>query len=257
MNVKPIIGLTSYYFDIDLEKNAGLRDFFSVNIFVSYLNYVKRIEAAGGIPLNIPCWRIDDDTARSIAGRLDGILFIGGEDINPMLYNELRRGANDPVSDRDEAEMRLFDAFYRARKPILGICRGAQLMNVFFKGKLIQDIHMDGERTGKNYIEHLRTDFRNDPVHTVTIADGSRMATVLMGRKSFRVNSLHHQAIGEIGEGLVPVAWSEDGIIEALERPGYPFMFGVQWHPERLSGTQNDALFETFVSAAAQTNNRR
>lgn len=234
----PIIGITSYM----KETGKGdLKQFGGKYVYISSCFYSEKVEIAGGSPVLLPVVIQD---AAALADKLDGVVFSGGEDIEPKHYNENESGAKDSCPQRDEMELRLFKAFYDARKPILCICRGVQLMNVFFGGNLIQDISAN-----KGYLEHARYDTPFDGVHSVSVLEGT-LSRKLLGEK-FPVNSLHHQSVKELGEGLLVSAYAEDGIIEAIERPGYEnFMLGVQWHPERLN---NDKLevFKALVSACS------
>ncbi|MDR3230667.1 MAG: gamma-glutamyl-gamma-aminobutyrate hydrolase family protein [Synergistaceae bacterium] len=239
--MRPLIGITSYFLNTKDSSNRPLDRYLSSSVYVSYPFYVHKVERAGGIPLDIPYY-LDDASILALAGRLDGILFCGGEDIDPKYYGESIDGAQAAVPERDALEFSLFDAFFSARKPIFGICRGMQLMNVFFKGSLIQDIA--SEKGG--YIEHSRSDDSCGLVHKVEIVAKTRVRAIL-GEDTTEANSLHHQAARRIGEGLVVSARSEDGLTEAVELSDYPFMIGVQWHPERLGMPPHFALFEEFV----------
>ncbi|MDR2180800.1 MAG: gamma-glutamyl-gamma-aminobutyrate hydrolase family protein [Synergistaceae bacterium] len=249
----PLIGVTTYFKDIDdkkeNEEDARRRGFLSPEASVSYVYYTRKIEYAGGTPVSIP-WFCQDASVRTLAERLDGILFSGGEDIDPQYYGEPVAGSEVIVPERDAQELRLFEAFYQARKPILGICRGIQLMNVFFRGSLIQDILSEE----KGYLDHSQSDEGGfEPAHSVLVEKGTKLVSLI--GEEVRVNSLHHQAARKIGEGLVVAAQSEDGLVEALERPEYPFMLGVQWHPERLSGEPHSNIFEAFVEECAKFKN--
>jgi putative glutamine amidotransferase len=235
--MQPLIGLTSSYFDPEALGKESLS------------SYARKVERAGGVPVHIPCGA-DEASIAAWAEELDGVLFTGGPDIGPERYGEAPSETVEVVAERDEVEFKVFDAFYGARKPILGVCRGAQLMNVFFGGSLIQDIPSEADASGRNYLRHTRGDVRGTPVHGVTTVGGTRLAEILGG--SFRVNSIHHQAARKPGEGLVVAAFSEDGLIEGVERPGYPFMVGVQWHPESLDEEPHFRIFEAFIAAASK-----
>lgn len=185
---------------------------------VSPSAYPRAIEKAGGVPL-----LASECCAEEMAELCDGLLLTGGEDINPALLGEEK--LNDSVrwdDIRDEYELRLFRAFAEKGKPIFGICRGFQVINVALGGGLYQDLV---EQMG---VVHMNIDIR----HNVTTAGGS-LLNRLFGEK-FRVNSTHHQAVRELGEGLVPTAWSVEGICEAFEHESRP-IFGTQFHPERLT----------------------
>lgn len=242
--MRPLIGITSYYLDTDNEKKQYLNHCLAPNVFVSYPFYANKIEQAGGIPVNIPF--LGDEALDQLIQRLDGVLFCGGEDVEPKYYGEAPNGAEGFCPERDDFELKLFKHCYDAQKPILGICRGMQLMNVFFKGTLIQDIPSEN----KGYLNHSRIDASCQPVHGVSTVAGTRL-NALLGEE-LHVNTLHHQAVRLPGEGLTVAAQSEDGLIEAIELKHYPFLMGVQWHPERLDGEASQTpLFEDFVRSSS------
>lgn len=178
-------------------------------------NYCAAIRGAGGEPSAGCCPR--PDLACS------GLVLCGGGDIEYIHYDREDRGSQPPDRERDRAELELFRAFYQAGKPILGICRGVQLINVALGGALIQDLP-PGQR-----VFHAG---EGDAVHPVRAEEGSVLRR-LYG-PVFPVNSSHHQALGRLGRGLRDTAWSESGFPEAVELPGYPLL-GVQFHPERMS----------------------
>ena len=179
-------------------------------------NYRAAILAAGGEPLDGYCPAPDLSC--------DGLLLCGGGDIESTLYGQEDRGSQPPDRERDRAELALFHAFFDAGKPILGICRGMQLINVALGGTLIQDLPPEQK------IFH--TSALGDLVHPVFSPEGSAL-NKLYG-PVFSVNSAHHQALDQLADGLKATAWSESGVIEAVELPGYP-MLGVQFHPERMA----------------------
>ena len=249
--MRPLIGITPYFKDTHDLKNAAYDGFISPETCVAYVYYTRKVEQAEGVPMIIPYFCDGDASARILAERLDGILFTGGEDIAPNYYGEHPAGSEASVMERDAQEFKLFDAFYSARKPILGICRGAQVMNVFFRGTLIQDIPSEA----KGYLNHAQYSEGGGftVVHSVSVEKGSQLASIV-GEKVM-VNTLHHQAVRKVGEGLVVTAISEDGLIEGLERPDYPFMLGVQWHPERLNEEPHFNIFKALVESAKNKSN--
>jgi putative glutamine amidotransferase len=177
----------------------------------------------------------------------DGVLFTGGKDINPKYYEEAVKypGLVQIDAKRDAFEFELFDRAHRHRLPILGICRGIQMINVKFGGTLYQDLNSEAppER------EHMQSAPRPEPTHVVTLTDPeSRLAETFKG--SCRVNSLHRQAIKRLGRGLKVTAHSEDGLVEAVESAdAYPFLIAVQWHPEEMvDRPEPRKLFEKFVA---------
>lgn len=173
-----------------------------------------------------------DDSVRIRAEGFDGILFAGGGDLDPALYEEGRKYANLRVDRaRDEFELALLGEAMRLRLPILGICRGLQMVNVKFGGTLYQDLKGDAATE----LEHQQPGSRSAATHAVTLTDPeSRLAEAFRG--SCRVNSLHHQAIKRVGRGLKVTARAEDGLVEAVEAADdYPFLVAVQWHPEEMA----------------------
>lgn len=180
-----------------------------------------------------------------------GVLLTGGEDVAPALYGEVTHPATGQVcEERDHVEMDCIAWAINHKKPVLGICRGIQVLNVYFKGTLFQDlpsqhrqdtVHPDSNRG--SWLE-LR--------HKIHLEPGS-IFHALLGADEMAVNSLHHQAVKEIGAGLKPVAWAEDGIVEGVELTNYPFCIAVQCHPEVLWQKLYPRwfnLFEAFIKTA-------
>ncbi len=178
---------------------------------------------------------------------LDGLLLTGGSDINPARYGQTIAGSDEVDDARDELEIRLLREALAADVPVLGICRGLQLFNVACGGTLVQhlgstDVHSQkprGAEPGKH-----------PAAHRVWVAPETRLAGII-GGGGHDVNSRHHQAVESMGQGLIVTAISEDGVIEALEKPGAAFAVAVQWHPEdRIFVSAGDRkLFEAFAHA--------
>ena len=184
----------------------------------------------------------DPDKAVQDALACDGLLLPGGGDIDPKFYGQERIPAcGEPNVLRDTAEPLLLRAFLAAGKPILGICRGIQVLNAFLGGELYQDIKP---------LEHVPHNDHWAKIHTVTVRRGTLLAEILK-QDTVLVNSQHHQAASRVAPGLEIAALSEDGFIEALEKPDAKFCLGVQWHPEWLSEAdpRQQALFDAFVKA--------
>ena len=208
----------------------------------SAANYVAAVRAAGGEPVVRFAPAVDLD--------FDGLLLSGGGDIDPALYGRTPDGSNPPDPRRDESELPLCRAFLDAGKPILGICRGHQVINVVLGGTMIQDM---GEEL--NFF-HRRPDTQSpDRIHAVRADPGSILGRLYGTQTPFSVNSSHHQALDTLGEGLVVTARSEHGIVESVELPGRPLL-GVQFHPERLTGAKavpgcvdGGAIFRWLVDA--------
>ncbi len=197
------------------------------------------IEAAGGLPVVLP--PLGD--ASAFLARLDGICLSGGPDLDPEMYGAPGRhdelGPTEP--SLDAFELALARAADARGIPVLGICRGAQALNVSRGGTLHQ--HLPG---------HRQTEPATATTHTVHVEPGSRLAT-LVGTAPLRVNSFHHQAVDDLGRGLLAVARAADGIVEAVEDPGPRFAVGVQWHVEGLTGfDRHRVLFEALIAAAAE-----
>ena len=181
----------------------------------------------------------------------DGVIFSGGKDINPKHYEEALKypGIVEVDEKRDALEFELFDRAHRCRVPILGICRGAQMINVKFGGTLYQDLKQDFSPDAAARPEHNQSAARPEATHSVTLTDpDSGLAETFKG--SCLVNSLHRQAVKRLGRGLRVTARSGDGLVEAVESAdAYPFLLAVQWHPEELvDRPEARKLFENFVA---------
>ncbi len=210
-------------------------------------SYVRAVTRAGGVPVILPN-NLDLSTAEEIAHSLDGFLLSGGGDVDPTLFGERATAKLGTVTPRrDNFELSLAQYILNhTKKPVLGICRGIQVMNVAMGGSLHIDLPADGK------LCHSMNMFPRDVYsHDVEITSDTRMAAI-MGAGPGRVNSFHHQAIKDLGDGLVVSAVSvPDEVIEAVELPGDRFVVGVQWHPEELVACpEAAALFARFVEAA-------
>jgi putative glutamine amidotransferase len=216
--------------------------------------YFRACTAVGAIPWMIPLLDDDPETLREIYDRLDGVFLAGGVDVDPASYGEERHelcGRVDPP--RDAVEMRLARWAMEEGKPVLGVCRGVQVINVAAGGTLLQDCSLRDGAIKHDYFPGAGW-ARDHLAHEVRIAAGSRLEAAFDAATAM-VNSMHHQGVERIGAGLVATARAEDGIVEALEgHPEGPFLVGVQWHPEMLldahDGTRR--LFEHFIEAARE-----
>ena len=202
--------------------------------------YMESLARAGAgmrwVELNDPEQAVQD------ALTCDGLLLPGGGDMDPKFYGQERIPAcGEPNLLRDAAEPLLLRAFLAADKPVLGICRGIQVMNAVLGGDLYQDIKP---------FEHLPHNGHWAKVHTVTVRRGTLLSRIL-GQDTVLVNSQHHQAVDRVAPGFTLAALSEDGIVEAIEKPDAGFCLGVQWHPEWLSDADPamQSLFDAFVNA--------
>jgi putative glutamine amidotransferase len=209
-------------------------------------SYYKALLAIGVKPEELELVSPSDSASPRIQN-YDGVLFAGGKDINPKYYQEALKYPSLAEIDekRDAFELELFERAHRRQLPILGICRGLQMINVKFGGTLYQDL--DSEVPVEH--EHMQSAPRREPTHTVTLTDPeSRLGETFKG--SCRVNSMHHQAVKRLGRGLKVTAHSEDGLVEAIESAdAYPFLLAVQWHPEEMvDGPESRKLFAQFIA---------
>ncbi len=189
-----------------------------------------------------------EDDLEAVVAACDGLLLPGGADIDPGLYGQSPTPAcGQPSAARDALEFPLLKAFLDADKPVFGICRGAQVLNVALGGTMHQDIKQVQEVNHADFFSRARS------AHGISVHAGTRLSQVL-GNGAHRVNSIHHQAMDTIGEGLIVSAVSEDGFAEALELPRSRFCLGVQWHPEHMApkNPAQQALFQAFVDACRE-----
>ncbi|HEY6398930.1 MAG TPA: gamma-glutamyl-gamma-aminobutyrate hydrolase family protein [Solirubrobacteraceae bacterium] len=210
------------------------------------MTYVRAIEAAGAIPVVLP--PVGHHDVPGLLDRLDGVVLSGGPDLAPAAYGaepHLELGSTEP--GLDAFEYAVAREALRLALPILGICRGAQTLNVARGGTLHQHLpDVVGDA-----IEHRQTVDGRVPTHPVKVLPGSRLAATL-GVTQLSVNSFHHQAIDRLGTGLRACAWAPDGTIEAIEDPDQAFVVAVQWHAETLQRVPGQlALFEGLVGVAA------
>jgi putative glutamine amidotransferase len=210
---------------------------------VAQSKYIESLARAGAgmhwVELSDPEQAVQD------ALTCDGLLLPGGGDMDPKFYGQARIPAcGEPNLLRDAAEPLLLRAFLAAEKPVLGICRGIQVMNAVLGGDLYQDIKP---------FEHLPHNDHWAKVHTVTVRRGTLLSRIL-GQDTVLVNSQHHQAVDRVAPGFTLAALSEDGIVEAIEKPDARFCLGVQWHPEWLSDADPamQGLFDAFVNACSK-----
>lgn len=210
---------------------------------VAQSKYIESLARAGAgmrwVELSDPEQAVQD------ALTCDGLLLPGGGDMDPKFYGQARIPAcGEPNLLRDAAEPLLLRAFLAADKPVLGICRGIQVMNAVLGGDLYQEIKP---------FEHLPHNGHWAKVHTVTVRRGTLLSRIL-GQDTVLVNSQHHQAVDRVAPGFTLAALSEDGIVEAIEKPDARFCLGVQWHPEWLSDADPamQGLFDAFVNACSK-----
>jgi len=242
---RPVVGLTSQTIQ-PIPGQAPLS-------FGMGQQYVRVLAAAGAVPSIIPSLAEDESTLRAIFDRLDGLFLAGGVDIDPTNYAEPRRDYCGPSdAERDAVEIRLLQWAAKEGLPVLGVCRGVQMINVAYGGTLFQDLQIERSEAEKHdYFQTQGFEDRTLLVHSVSVSPGTRLHAIV-GDKAF-VNSIHHQGIKRLGDDLKSVAVSPDGVIEGIEGNNGRFLIGVQWHPEELAATDASMrrLFEAFVSEAA------
>lgn len=233
---KPLIGLTPAH---DL-KEGDIK---------ARPTYLKALEAAGAIPVVMPL-DVSMDDLKQLADELDGFLFTGGPDLHPFLFGEeTYEGCGTVSPERDRMELNLLPLVLELKKPVLGICRGIQVLNAALGGTLWQDIPSQIKRDFP--LSHSQPFGYDMPCHKVTLKGNSLLAGISKSTE-ISVNSMHHQAVKDLGRDLTAVGYSSDGLAEAIEMTGYPFFIGVQWHPEYLWPNHEEAfrLFQAFSKAS-------
>jgi putative glutamine amidotransferase len=238
---KPIIGISASTLNIEQGPLVGDK-----RAFVNEA-YIKAVAKSDGVPIIIPMTDSEEIIEMQLDG-LDALLLSGGEDIDPSEYGESPKPKlNSTFPERDKFDRLLIKGAVKRGIPVLGICRGHQILNVAFGGSLYQDLDYI-ENCNK---EHDQFDSLEPESHEIFLTKKSILNDILGDR--IEVNSFHHLAIKDIAKGFVPTAFSEDGIIEGIEHKDYPFVVGVQWHPEILaiSGEKKmEKLFSEFVISA-------
>lgn len=263
---KPIIGITPQY---DYERNR---------VWIGP-NYLEAIRSFGGIPILLPL-EISADDLEEAANLCDGYLYTGGPDIDPFLFGEETiKGGGVVIPQRDRMEEYLFHIAIKSKKPVLGICRGIQILNVLLGGTLYQDIptqykpkwispkewqkdtaflsnpHSYEEQSNSNLNSNLQLDHYQQSgnsvlTHSIFINKHSLLYDIV-DKDYMRVNSFHHEGIKDLAPSLKVAAISPDSLIEAMYLPDHPFFLGVQWHPEHLFHTDYNAkaIFCAFIEA--------
>lgn len=232
---KPIIGLVG---SLSNESRQNIMES-TERVFTSE-KYVQCVERAGGIPIVLTHISEILDIKEQIEV-CDGILLCGGTDIHPFYYGEEPHEKLGFVNSKeDEYQIKVARMTLNAHKPILGVCRGHQLLNVVCGGTLYQDMSQIDEDT----IKHDQISKRYEPYHSVSISKNSILEEVLGA--STLVNSIHHQCIKELGKGLKVTARAKDGVIEAIEMGGRDFVVGVQWHPEDMAMNSDENMLKIF-----------
>ncbi len=233
--MRPVIGLT-----VSVSTDEGQ--------LYTPLAYPEAVHQAGGLPLLIPAVT-DEETLNAYLDQVDGLLLSGGDDVDPQCYGEDQIWqCGEIIPLRDQYELALTRLAMRRNLPVLGICRGVQLLNVALGGTLYQDL----QSQRPDSICHGQKQKSMYASHRVSVREGSRLYGIYQ-TEEMMVNSHHHQAVKGLGDGLVAASMATDGVIEAIELPDHPFCIGVQWHPERMIVRAENALqkrlFTAFVDA--------
>lgn len=208
--------------------------------------YFERVMEAGGVPIMLPLTNEEDDIEK-LLDMCDGILLTGGQDVTPQIYGEERLiQCGETCDARDIMDTMFLLAALKKDKPVLGICRGLQLLNAAMGGTLYQDIPTQHP----SEITHCQKPPYSKTSHELVIIPGSPLG-LLLKKERIAVNSYHHQGIKVLAEGLLPMAISEDGIVESLILPDAKFVWAVQWHPEFMDARDETSklLFKVFLSA--------
>ena len=240
MEKMPVIGITSAYIQHSLNSEG---------VYIHH-DYHRAVLEAGGIPIILPA-TADESAALSYLGLCDGFILSGGEDIDPVFFGEAPIPEMGSIfKERDIMELFLTKKLIEFKVPFLAVCRGIQVLNVACGGSLYQDIPAQLPSAA----EHNQKTHRSNAFHTISIAETSLLQNIL-GVTEPAVNSLHHQAVKELGTGLIKTAVSKDSLIEAIEVEGHPFGIGVQWHPESLAAAgdlPSKSLFSALVRASVK-----
>jgi putative glutamine amidotransferase len=243
MNI-PLIGITT---------GSG-QNSYADPVFSAPKAYVKAVIRAGGVPVLIPNG-FDPAALFDLLGRMQGLVFTGGADIDPIIFKgepHPKIYGVDPERDAQEIHM-LREACGRGL-PFLGICRGAQVINVALGGSLYTDIQ--DQLQGALRHENVEGEPRDRIAHTVDVTQGSILASIVIAGE-LPVNSLHHQGIKHIAPGLAVSATAPDGLVEAIELIGHPFGLGIQWHPEWIpDDPKMQNIFTRFVQIAQKAGAR-
>lgn len=236
--MKPIIGLTASMEIDGMEYKMNLRN-------------VRAIEQAGGIPIILPYYS-DYQEIGAFLDKLDGLYLPGGYDIDPSLFQEEPNpNLGTIIPERDRLEKEIIPHFLEKDKPVLGVCRGCQILNVTTGGTMYQDL---ASQYLKPLIQHTQKAAFHHRSHTVKITPSS-LLEMLVQAEEIKVNSYHHQANRSLGKGFIVSAAAADGVMEAFESETHRFVLGVQWHPEGMIHLENDpslAIYQGFIEACKE-----
>jgi putative glutamine amidotransferase len=231
--MRPIVGLTT---SVDQQQILKLKS-----------DYTKAVFKTDGLPFILAPTQ-QELILKEIVSTLDGLLLTGGQDPQPLLYGEQPLiGLEEVDVERDLFELKLIKLMLKCDKPIFGICRGCQILNVACGGTLYQDIC----REQQSSLEHKQKAAGKYASHSIWLAPNSKLNPDA-ANKIYQVNSFHHQALKKIPPPLTPIAYAADGVVEAVESTEHRFVIGVQWHPERMFGNDKwtQGIFKSFITAA-------
>ena len=236
----PVIGITADFTEANARKKSEATSFLAQR-------YYRTVEQAGATPLILPPLSSSPAIRRALE-LLDGLIISGGGfDIHPSYYGEKPIHELGVIkAERTEFELDIALAALKRDLPTLGICGGEQALNVVLGGSLYQDIAAQVPNAG----EHQQSEKKTEGGHRVTIPDGTRLRAIV-GRSNLEVNTTHHQAVKQLGKGLIADAIADDGVIEGIESTHHRFAIGVQWHPEVLAPRRraHRRIFDAFVGA--------
>lgn len=201
-------------------------------------DYIRALTSLGAVAITLPSVTDNDDLLCDALSLCDGIIFTGGPDVRPSLFGEKIIPSCGAINDeRDAFEIKLYKMAMAENKSILGICRGVQVMNIAEGGNIYQDIY---SQTATSLVHHTLDGKR--AFHNVTLADKNVLNKIGFSAESFIVNSYHHQSLKDLADGYEAVAFSDDGLIEAVYMPSRRFVAGVQWHPEKRFDGDGDSF---------------
>lgn len=248
MKKKPIIGISTSI----IADNSGYFALYPRN----YVNkdYVDAVIKNGGIPLMIPM-SLDEEIIAEQISMIDGLILSGGHDVCPHNYGEEPSSKLEEIlPERDEYDFILLREAKKRKLPILGICRGCQIINVFEGGTLYQDLSYI--KNDREILKHSQDHSPELKTHTAIIENDTKIYKIF-GENNIMINSFHHQALKDIAKDYIVSANAKDGVVEAIESTTYPFLVGVQWHPEMMHKYHNDAnkIFKALIDEAGKTNN--